>query len=161
MALRAASQSGPGYPRRASDPLAVGSGHKRALMLLLVLLLVGAVVGTIAGVLVLLGLAFGAVKNRPDRLLARGVAGGDVEELLGGLRAHMSQLVNQGLVGGLGQESSYDVSVDDVGQLVALPGEAPDVPTKSFPGFLLAVFEIPWVPRTRVCALKVSHEDLF
>ena len=69
--------------------------------------------------------------------------------------------MNQGLVGGPGQESSYDVSVGDVGQLVALPGEAPDVPTKCFTKLLSAIFEISWVLRMRVCALKVSHEDLF
>ena len=68
--------------------------------------------------------------------------------------------MNQGLIGGLGQESSYDVGVGDVRQLVALPGEALDVLTKSFPRLLSAVFEIPWVPRTRVCALEVPHEDL-
>ena len=69
--------------------------------------------------------------------------------------------MNQGLVDGPREESSYDVGVDDVGQLVALPGEALDVPMKSFPGPLSAIFEIPWVPGTRVCALEVSHEDLF
>ena len=37
---------------------------------------------------------FEAGENRPDRLLARGVAGGDVEELLGGLRALTSQLMD-------------------------------------------------------------------
>ena len=74
------------------------------------------------------------------------MAGGDVEELLGGSQALTSQLVNQGLAGGSGQESSYDVGVGDVGQLVALPGEAPDVPTKSFPRLLSSIFEIPWVP---------------
>ena len=67
----------------------------------------------------------------------------------------------QGLAGGPRQESSYDVGVSDVGQLVALPREAPDVPTKSFLRLLSVVFEIPWVPKTRVCALEVSHEDLF
>ena len=67
--------------------------------------------------------------------------------------------MNQGLAGGPRQESSY--GVDDVGQPVALLGEALDVPTKSFPRLLSVVFEIPWVPRTRVCALEVSHEDLF
>ena len=51
-------------------------------------------------------------------------------------------------------------SVSATSQLVALPGEAPDVPTKSFPRLLSSVFEIPWVPRMRVCALEVSHEDL-
>ena len=69
--------------------------------------------------------------------------------------------MDQGLVGGPRQESSYDVGVDDVGQLIALPGETLDVPTKSFPRLLSVVFEIPWVPRTRVCALEVSHEDIF
>ena len=87
MALEAASQSGLGYPQRASNPLAVGNGHELSLTPLLVLLLVGAVGGTIASVLVLLHLGLGTVKNCSDRLLARGVAGGDVEELLGGLWA--------------------------------------------------------------------------
>ena len=100
MALRAASRSGLGYPRWASDPLAVGSGHEQALMPLLVLLLVGAVGGAFAGVPVPLCLALGVIENHPDRLLAQGVAGGNVEELLGGSWALMSQLVNQGLVGG-------------------------------------------------------------
>ena len=121
-------------------PLAVGGGHERALMPLLVLLLVGIVGGAFTSVLVPLCLAFEVIKNCPDRLFARGMAGGDVEELLGGSRALTSQLVNQGLASGPEQESSYDVGVSDVGQLVALPGEAPDVPTKSFSGLLLAVF---------------------
>ena len=58
------------------------------------------------------------------------------------------------------QKSSYDVDIGDVGQLVALPGEAPDVSTKVFSSLLSAVFEIPWVSRTFVRVLKVSHEDL-
>ena len=64
--------------------LIVGSGHERALMPLFVLLLVGMVGGAFVGVLVLLHLAFEAVENCPDCVLARGVAGGDVENLLGG-----------------------------------------------------------------------------
>ena len=66
MALRAASRSGLGYPRRASDPVAVGGGYERALTPLLVLLLVGTVGGTFAGVLVLICLALGAVENCPE-----------------------------------------------------------------------------------------------
>ena len=97
----------------------------------------------------------------PHRLLARGMAGGDVEELFGGSWALTSQLVNQGLAGDPRQESSYDVGIGDVGQLVALLREASDVPTKGFSSLLLVVFEILWVPRMRVCALKVSYEDLF
>ena len=73
----------------------------------------------------------------------------------------MSQLVNQGFTGGPKQESSYNIIVGDVRPLVALLGEAPDINTKGLPGLLSVVFEIPWVPRTHVCALKVFHEDLF
>ena len=69
--------------------------------------------------------------------------------------------MDQGLAGGPRLESSYDVSVGDVGQLIALPGEALHVPMKSFPSLLSVVFETPWVPRTCICALKISHEDLF
>ena len=69
--------------------------------------------------------------------------------------------MNQGLVGGPRQEGSYDIGVDGVGQLVALPGEVLDVSTKGFSVLLSIVFEIPWVPRMLVHALEVSHEDLF
>ena len=71
-------------------PLSVGGGHERALAPLLVLLLVGTVGGSFTGILVPLCLALGVVKNCPDCLLTQGVAGGDVEELLGGSRALMS-----------------------------------------------------------------------
>ena len=64
------------------------------------------------------------------------MAGGDVEELLDGSWALMSQLANQGHAGGPRQESSYNIGVGDVRQLVALLGEAPDVPTKGFSGLL-------------------------
>ena len=70
MALQATSQSGSEYPPWASRPLAVGGSHERALMPLLVLLLVGTVGGSFTGVLVPLCLAFEAIENRPDRLLA-------------------------------------------------------------------------------------------
>ena len=66
--------------------------------------------------------------------------------------------MNQGLAGGPRQKSSYNV--DDIRQLVAMSGEAPDVPTKGFTGLLSVVLEIPWVPRALVHALEVPHEDL-
>ena len=142
-------------------PLAIDGGHERALAPLLVLLLAGMVGGAFAGILIPLHLALKAVEDRSDRLLARGMAGGDVEELLGGLWALTSQLVNQRLTGGPRQESSYNIGVGDVRQLVALLGEAPDVPTKGFSGLLSAILEILWVPRALVRALEVPHEDLF
>ena len=69
--------------------------------------------------------------------------------------------MNQRLAGGFGQEGSYYISVGDVKELVALPGEAPDVPVEGLTGLLTAVLEVPWVPRALVHALEVSHKDLF
>ena len=68
-------------------PPTVRGGHERALTPLLVLPLDGTVGGAFAGVLIPLHLALKAVEDRSDCLLARGVAAGDVEELLGGSRA--------------------------------------------------------------------------
>jgi hypothetical protein len=68
----------------------------------LILLHPRAVSATLAGALIVLRLALGTVKDRPDRLLARGVVRPDVKELLGGSRALASQLVNQGLASGPG-----------------------------------------------------------
>ena len=65
-------------------PLVVGSGHEQALMPLLVLLLDRMVGGAFASVLILFCLSLETVEDHSDCLLAQGVAGGDVEELLGG-----------------------------------------------------------------------------
>ena len=88
------------------------------------------------------------------------MAGGDVQEFLGGSWALVSQLMNQGLTSHPGQEGSNHVGVSDVRELISLSGEAPDVPTEGSTGLLMAVFEVPWVPRVLVCALEVSHKDL-
>ena len=60
------------------------------------------------------------------------MAGGDVQEFLGGPWALASQLMNQGLAGHPGQEGSYHVSIGDIGELIALSGEASDVLVKNF-----------------------------
>ena len=88
------------------------------------------------------------------------MAGGEIQELLGGPRAPMTQLVNQRLASYPGQEGSYYVGVGDIWELIALPGEAPDVPAEGLTGHLMIVFKVPWVPRALVCALKVPHKDL-
>ena len=69
--------------------------------------------------------------------------------------------MNQGLAGHPKQEGSYHVGVGDVRELVALLGEAPDVPMEGLTSLLMAVLEVPWVPRVFVRALEVSHKDLF
>ena len=71
------------------------------------------------------------------------MAGGDVQEFLGGPWALASQLVNQRLTGCPGQEGSYHVGIGDVRELVALSGEASDVPREGFSGLLSVVLEVP------------------
>ena len=71
-------------------PLTVGGGYERALALLLIFLLGGMIGGAFAGILVPSCLAFEAVEDRSDRFFARGVAGGDVQEFLGGSWALVS-----------------------------------------------------------------------
>ena len=72
---------------RLPTPFAVEGSHERALVPLHVLLFARTVGGAFAGILVPLRPAFEAVEDRSDRLLARGMAGGDIEELHGGSRA--------------------------------------------------------------------------
>ena len=139
----------------------VSGSHERALVLLLLFLLFGGTVGgAFASVLIPPRLAIKAIEDRSDHFFAQGVAGGDVKEFLGGSQTLASHLVNQILIGGPGYERPYNISVGDVRQLVALTGEASDVPMEGFFGLLLVVLEVPWVSRVLVCALEVSHEDL-
>ena len=69
--------------------------------------------------------------------------------------------MNQRLIGSPRQEGSYNVGVGDVRELIALSGEALDVPVEGLTGLLTAVLEVPWVPRVLVHALEVPHEDFF
>ena len=89
------------------------------------------------------------------------MAGGDVQKFLGGLWALASYLMNQGLVGHLGQEGSYHVGVGDIRELVTLPGHVPDVPMEGLTSLLTVVLEVPWVLRVLIHALEVSQKDLF
>ena len=51
--------------------------------------------------------------------------------------------MNQRLTGSPGQEGSYHVGVGNVRELVALSGEALDVPMEGLTGLLTAVLEVP------------------
>ena len=68
--------------------------------------------------------------------------------------------MNQRLVGSPRQEGSYDIGVGDVRELVALLGEAQDVPIEGLTGLLMVVLKVLWVPRVLVCALEVPYKDL-
>ena len=69
--------------------------------------------------------------------------------------------MNQGLIGHPGQEGSYHIGVDDVRELIALPGGALDVHMKGLTSLLMAVLEVPWVPRVLVRAWKFSTKISF
>ena len=58
------------------------------------------------------------------------------------------------------EEGVDDLDVGDAGKLGALLGEAPHVVAQGLIGHLVTPFEVPGVPRARVCALEVAHEDL-
>ena len=68
--------------------------------------------------------------------------------------------MNQGLAGRPEQEGSYHVGVGDVKELIALSGEAPDVPIEGLTSLLTIVLKVPWVSQALVCALEVFHKDL-
>ena len=70
----------------------ISSGHKRTLTSLLLVLpfgrtIGGAFIGALVGALVSPCLAIETIEDRSDRLFSRGMAGGDVQEFLGGSRA--------------------------------------------------------------------------
>ena len=62
-----------------------------------------------------------------DRLLARGVVRGDVEQVAGGSGLQTAKLVDQGLIGCPREECSDDVRTDDIREGVASLGESTDV----------------------------------
>jgi hypothetical protein len=66
-------------------------------------------------------------ENGPDRLLARGMPGGDDEELIRGLWLVMAELMHQGSIVCARLERRDHISIVDLGELVALLGETPDV----------------------------------
>ena len=68
--------------------------------------------------------------------------------------------MNQGLAARSAEERANDVGVADVGERVALLGEAPDVVMQGLAGLLLAVLEIPRIARAHIRALKVATEHL-
>ena len=54
-----------------------------------------------------------AFKNSPDRLLAGGMVGGDLQELIHSVRLLAPQFVDQGLAVRPAEERADDIGVDD------------------------------------------------
>jgi hypothetical protein len=134
------------------------SGRRSAVLLVLPVL--AARGRSVAVAPLLFRLALVTLKDGPDRLLAGGMVGGDLQELVRGARLLAPQFVDQGLAVRPTEERTDDVGVDDARQRVALLGEASDIVAQGLSGLLLAALEVPRVARAHVRALEVAYEDL-
>ena len=94
-----------------------------------------------------------------DRLLASGILGGDIQELPRHARGLTAERVDKGLADRVIDEGDDDVHVGDIGELISLLREALNVLLEGLIGPLLAVVEIPGVPRVGVGTLEVADAD--
>jgi hypothetical protein len=69
--------------------------------------------------------------------------------------------MDQLLVGGSREEHSDDISVNNIGQLSALLGEASNVLTESFIWLLAVAPKVSGVARVHIGALEVPHENQY
>ena len=67
-----------------------------------------------------LALVLASTKDCSDRLLARGMVRGDVEQVMGGTGLQTIELVDQGLTGCPREERADDIHVNDIRNRVAL-----------------------------------------
>jgi hypothetical protein len=89
-------------------------------------------------------------ENVPDRLLSRGVPGGDVEQLLHGLWLVMAELMHLGSIVHAGPECRDEVGVTNLGELVPLSEETLDVIPQGFALLLLTTLQILRVARCNI-----------
>jgi hypothetical protein len=93
-------------------------------------------------------------------LLAGGVVGGSVEQLIDVGGTALRKLVHQVPACRALEEGIDDLDMGDAGELGALLAEVPHVVTQGLIGLLPAPFDVPGVPRAHVRALEVAHKDL-
>jgi hypothetical protein len=123
----------------------VGRGLELALLVLLLspVVSLGAPAGARGIVDLLLPFVLVTAKDSTNCLLASGKVGDDVHQSVGSEWGVTSQLSDQLFAGGSGEEGHDHVGVGDVGELGALPGEAPDIIPEGFTRLLLATPEVP------------------
>jgi hypothetical protein len=99
-------------------------------------------------------------KDSPNRLLDRGVPGGDVEELFRGLWLFTAEFLHQGLVGRARPEHRYTIDVTDLGEFMAFLRKTlvviPQGPTQLLPRAL----QILGVAGPHICTLEIAGKDL-
>jgi hypothetical protein len=157
--------------RGASRLLAVSSGDKivrhSLVLALLILLVLPPVVplGTPVGALRILVLVVPPVlvttKDGTNRLLAGGVVGDDVHQLVSSGRGVAAQLPDQLLANGSREKSHDDVGVGDVGKLSTLFGETSDIVTERLARLLFTAPKVPRVAGAYIGPFEVPLEHLF
>ena len=100
-----------------------------------------------------LALVLAFAKDRSNCLLTGGMVCGDIEQVAGGMRLQIAELVDQGLTGCPGQEHADDVHVNDIREGVAWFREPVDVIPQGLIGLLLAALEVLGITRTDICPL--------
>jgi hypothetical protein len=99
-------------------------------------------------------------ENGPDCLLARRVPGGDVKQLLCGLWLIVAELMHEGPTVHAGPKCQDEVSVTDLGELMALMVKLLNVILEGLALLLLTTLQIPGVAWSYIRALKVASENL-
>jgi hypothetical protein len=128
------------------------------LVLLLPVVPFGAPVGALGFLVLALPFVLVTTKDGTNRLLAGGVVGDDVHQLISGGGGVAAQLSNQLLAGGSREKSHDDVRVGDVRKLGALFGETPDIVTEGLARLLFTAPEVPRVTGAHIGPLEVSLE---
>jgi hypothetical protein len=99
-------------------------------------------------------------KDDPNRLLTRGMPGGDVEELLRALWLVTTELMHYGSIVHVRPQCWDDVDVAYLEEFMALLRETLDVIPYGFTLLLPVALQIPRVAGPHVGALEVFGEDL-
>ena len=102
----------------------------------------------------------GVTEDGTNSLLAGGVVGCGIEQLIGVGGSASRKLVHQVPACRTLEESVDDLDVGDARELGAPLGEASQVVTQGLAGLLATPFEVPGVPRVHVRALEIAHEDM-
>jgi hypothetical protein len=141
-----------------NDDKVICRGSVFALLVLLLLPVVpfGAPVGALGFLILALPFVLVTTKDGTNRLLAGGVVGDDVHQLIGGGGGVVAQLSNQLLASGSREKSHDDVGVGDVRKLGALFGETPNIVTEGLAQLLFIAPKVPRVTRVHIGHLEVS-----
>jgi hypothetical protein len=126
----------------------IGRGFVLALLVLLLIVVVsfGAPVGAFGFLVLVLPFVLVTTKDGTNCLLAGGIVGDDVHQLIGSGGGVAAQLLDKFFVSGSREESHDDVGVGDVGEFGALSREMVDVVRRDSSSFCLQLLRSQELP---------------